>query len=271
MSSERSLSTTGQPSGSNSLQSRKGITTDFLAIQQVPSDPGERAHLSKIIGGNLLGWLEERLAPPDRELLRKHGLSPPDDSAGARIRAELDGLIIEQALILGPRIFASDAALNRILQWHQSTDNGPALLAKLGEQLTLGARVRRGQAKMPIDKKSYASRNDIKAELRTLQNYLRVTLAGRRRVPRGAESISLIERQVKKPGNPFPWLRQVWTAFRSFLEQNPETASDLAKGGGSTAQISIALFAWSHGRDYEATRQAISTIGRTKQRPQIPK
>ena len=236
---------------------------DIQMVEELPRDPVLRSQLSAVMDGNFLAQFEYGLSRSELTLWRREGLK------SQQITDRLDEFILGQARVLGWRLFLCDAVLRRIAHWWwQGETNGPQLLSQLGKNLSLGAKVIRGKAHLPLkDTAFYQFKRDLVSELRRLLNRLRVLGAKRNRLPGLEELGDLIQQEVMKSGQPYPRLWENLTAFLKYLEWDEKIVIAIGSGEGRPAQIADNFIGWSTNQDPESTRQRISRLGSQKACP----
>jgi len=173
---------------------------------------------------------------------------------------------LEQARVLGYRVFLSRCFLQCLLQWWGETKEGPKRLEELGTMLSLGARIVRGEAKAPVEPAHYEFRQDLKSEIAILQKYLVAALRTRRQ--RNPEDLLADAEQAVNSGiaGHLPCLKQNWTAFAAFLRTHPEYLTGLFSPTKYTtpARIVNEFIGFSTNRDTESMRIETSRQGSKK-------
>ncbi len=209
---------------------------------------------------------EHGLTPRERQLWDQFGLNPPEEQDKRRVVSLFDEFVIQQARVLGPRIFHVEAVVLRLAQWWDGEENGPDLLRCLGEALELGARVIRGQACLPIDDPAwYPFKREAVPELRLLRNQLRNRIASAKRFPSPPKITGLIGDLIRAATLSFPRLAENLTSLVRFLEMYPALASDFAAGDATPTRLYDEWVAWSTNRDAESMRRRVSMLGSRKQ------
>jgi hypothetical protein len=241
------------------------------------SDRESRYRFDLILSQQLLFWLEDRLDSPDREqflavrtgLTRDASRTTPSllaeiigklpTDASRRVKVVLDELTLQQGRTFGARIFLCREIQQRVLQWERE-DNGPRLYERLGEELALFVRIRRGEKKTPLDPMMRSFKNDVKKEYSLLQNALRSHDSGRRPLP-FVDLLSFAESHIKTNVRAFPRLATNLLAFCRLTRENNGWLTQRNLTPGAFADE---LLGSQTNRAPESVRQEISRMSHRK-------
>lgn len=237
---------------------------DARTLSEIPRDPSERERAASKLEGNVMRALRHRLSPADRDLYRRHQLEVPDKLARFRIEFELDEVIFRAAVTSGPRIFLSPVILNRVNDWMLYARDGAQRFERLCKCFVLGARVLRGQAKVPLSSDSWwvGARKRLIRELRVLRNFqLARSSKPRYGFKRPGLWASLMD-TLEDPSGTFPTIEKVGPSLVNFVETHPEAAQRWLDGDLTPALFANEFIGWCTNRSPEATRQTISKLSR---------
>jgi hypothetical protein len=236
---------------------------DFVAIQQYLPPPfsSERDQLCSEMDSYVRGSLRDLLSDSDREVFSSPGAVATNEKASCRILAALDRVILDRAPSLGPLLFLSSTVQDRLLQWRNQESQGPELLAKLGKQLSRGAKARQGKGKLPVETWHASFKKQIVPELKALQRLLRSKTSATTMSPK--ELTQEIARLVQRTDSPFSGLQQNWSSFEQLTRLEPDKLATFSRGTFTPtlfADLWITKVVGS--RSQESTRQALSDASR---------
>ena len=239
---------------------RQGITDpvafDIQAVERIPRDPKQRIKLSALIGAKFLFEFTDQLSRRERHLWDERGLK------SSQICKRMDNFIFEQARTLGWRLFLCEVVLDRISEWWQGENDGPELLAKLGKELSLGAKVIRGKARFPLNNPGiYQFKKDITDEVRRLLRHLKVLSFGSNHPPALNELQGCIKQEMVRHYKYYPVLSENLTAFLKFLELDDVMCKKVATTAITPVRLIDEFMAYFWNRDPESLRQSISRLG----------
>jgi hypothetical protein len=236
-----------QRSGASSIIAVDFVRTrDFMAVQVLPRDAGEREKL----GCQIDDYLQNLLSDPTRWLF-----NPQHRVHGSPILI-IDWLILGLASYLGARLYLSPMVQNRLLQW-EDEPCGPELLAEFGKRLVRRAKKNQGKGTVPVEPWHYEFKEHIVRELTALQRLLRA------RGLKPGELKREITEQVQCIDSPFPLLLSNWTSFGKFLDLEESMFKAFSVGQTTPTLVAGLWMAKAFGnRDPESTRQAVSKAGR---------
>lgn len=243
---------------------------DMQAVKQIPGKPVERDTLFQEMREQVFFWLNDRLLQDDRAQLWSAIRAAPETTmlweitAGLpthvanRVNMAFDDLILEQARIIGVRVFWSRDVLQRILEWEHDPD-GSRRYKNLGKEL---ARRATPGTTVELSEKLRPFRQQIIEELKQLRNIL----LGRFTHKRGPDPATLMNAVLQIVGDqdePYDRLRANLYAFRLFLRANPNVLPNWVFGGRmTTTKLAEEFMAHSTCRSPEALRQAIAGMRR---------
>ncbi len=234
---------------------------DIQALDRAPEDAAEYLALNAFWEPHLRDWVEGRLSASDRAMGKQYAKNPdalPDDLI-LRVKAALDGVIFQQANILGPRIFIFREVVNRLLEWWNYAD-GPRRFEQLGKELARGAAVSQGKKKMPLDPNMRLMRKELIAEVKMLRDRLRSRFI-QRDLPGPEQLLRAVIALVRDDDEPFERLWANAASLERFIQiENHELLHLLVRGDITPTGFVEGWLARATNRDPQALRQAISLM-----------
>ena len=173
-----------------------------------------------------------------------------------------DKFIVDQAATIGVRVLFGSEVLARMLEWEKGVAPADDLFVKLGNALSLYAKVSRGEAQRSLDDpRLYQFRKDLKAELDQIRRAIK-SLFGRTRIEIDP-FLKHFGKLTANRANPYERLSANSNDFGEFVKETWESGFESWLRGRSptTSDIVNRFIAWDYGYKPSSARKRISSLG----------